>query len=106
MGPSEIVAIVVAFVGAVTGAIAWVKTRAEAESIAVATSIELIETLRTEVGLLRIELDTQREHRQNLADELHSLRRTYTTELTSLRKRVATLEDWIKSQGTDPRTIT
>lgn len=105
MGPGEIVAIIVAAVGALTGVVAWNKTRAEAESIAVATSIELVETLRVEVRLLRDELDTQREHRQNLADELHELKRTYHSELRSLRKRVATLEDWIKSQGTDPRTI-
>ena len=105
MGIPEIIALVVAVAGAATGAIAWAKTRAEAESIAVATSIELVEALRKELHAMRAELDTQRGHRQNLADELHELKRSYQSEVRNLRKRVATLEDWIKAQGTDPRTI-
>jgi uncharacterized coiled-coil DUF342 family protein len=106
MGPGEITALVVAFGGAVTGIIAWRKTKAEAESIAVATSIELIEVLRGELKEMRTELDDQRSRRQDLAEELHELKESYSSDLRQLRNRVDTLETWIQqSTSVDPSTI-
>lgn len=102
----EIIALVVALTGGVTGVIAWRKTRFEAESIAVSTSIELVEVLRSELKQIRTELDDQRRRRQDLAEEIDKLKKSYNNDLRQLRNRVGTLEDWIKqTTTTDPSTI-
>lgn len=106
-GP-ELIAAAGGMVGVIGAWVAWAKTKAEADQVAV-------ETMRDVLEEVRAELVTERTHRgrcetrlETMAAEIRSVRMQLVrteNQVQNWVEKVAVLETWVRAQGHNPDII-
>ncbi len=98
-----------AFVTAVGGTwLQWRKQPAEVRQAKVETSNIEVDGLRKIIEEYRLELDRSMEARNRMEEQLKRMQtRVESTrrELTTAEHRIFKLEEWVRSQGTDPASL-
>jgi septal ring factor EnvC (AmiA/AmiB activator) len=108
MTPQEAVAVAGGAVGAVGAIVAWRKTRAEHDNLAVDTMRDVLEEVRREMDRERADRSRCEQRLLTMESELKVLRsaliRAEVTLSVTTRK-VGLLERWMRAQGANPEDV-
>jgi septal ring factor EnvC (AmiA/AmiB activator) len=108
MTPQEIVALTGGAAGLIGGFVAWTKSHAERDNLAVDTMRDVLEEVRDQLERERVTRSRCEERLEMMAQEIKSVRvqlvRT-ENQVEAQAGKVARLEAWVRSQGADPEGI-
>ena len=108
MTPQEAVAIVGGLAGLIGGFVAWTKSHAERDNLAVDTMRDVLEEVRNELRKeqeIRHRCETKMEI---MAAEIRAVRMQLVrteNQIDANARKVAVLETWVRAQGANPEGI-
>jgi hypothetical protein len=109
MTPQEIVAIIGGAAGVVGGWVAWTKSHAERDNLAVDTMRDVLEEVRQELVKERANRGRCESRLEVMAQEIKAVRMQLVRtegQVEVQAGKVARLELWVRAQGHDPDGLT